>query len=53
VDLTKDLVDVEGVGFLPLAFPLLVAGRLLLGLGGLLHSLSGDFRRHGCQSVVR
>ena len=47
VDLLEDLVDVRGVGLLPLALPLLVPGAGgLLGLGGLLGSLGGGFGRH-------
>ena len=47
VDLLEDLVDVDAVGFLPLAFLLLVAlGDRFLGLTGLLGSLSGGFGWH-------
>jgi len=48
VDLLEDLVDVDGVGFLPLPLGLLVSlGDVLLGLAGLLGSLSGNFGGHG------
>ena len=49
VDLLQHLVDVQGVGFLPLLFLLLVSRGLLLGLAGLLDCLSADF---GCHLVV-
>ena len=48
VDLLQHLVDVDAVGFLPPALLLLVAlGDRLLGLPGLLGSLSGGFGWHG------
>ena len=42
VDLLEDLVDVDGIGLLPLSFPLLLVslGDGLLGLAGLLGGLS-------------
>jgi len=42
VDLLEDLVDVDGIGLLPLSFPLLLVslGNGLLGLTRLLGSLS-------------
>ena len=42
VDLLEDLVDVDGIGLLPLSFPLLLIslGDGLLGLAGFLGSLS-------------
>ena len=47
VDLLQDLVNVDGVAFLPLALLLLVSLRdVLLGLAGLLHGLSAGFRWH-------
>ena len=47
VDLLEHLVDVDAVGFLPPALLLLVAlGDRLLGLAGLLGSLSGGFGWH-------
>ena len=49
MDLLQHLVDVQGVGFLPLLFLLLVSRGLLLGLAGLLDCLSADF---GCHLVV-
>ena len=48
VDLLEDLVDVDAVGFLPLLLLFLVSlGDVLLGLAGLLGSLSGGFGGHG------
>ena len=50
VNLLQDLVDVDAVAFLPLAFLLLIAlGDGLLGLAGLLGSLSGGLGRHDCE----
>ena len=47
VDLFQDLVDVDGVRLLALAVLLLVSlGDVLLGLAGLLGSLSGGFGGH-------
>jgi hypothetical protein len=47
VDLLQHLVDVDGVGFLPLLLFLLVAlGDVLAGLASLLGSLSGGFGWH-------
>ena len=48
VDLFQDLVDVDGVGFFPFLVPLLAItlGDGLLGLAGLLGSLSGGFGGH-------
>ena len=42
VDLLEDLVDIDGIGLLPLSFPLLLIslGDGLLGLAGFLGSLS-------------
>ena len=42
VDLLEDLVDIDGIGLLPLSFPLLLVslGDGLLGLAGLLGGLS-------------
>ena len=50
VHLLQDLVDVDGIGFLPLlVFLLLIAlGDGFLSLARLLGGLSGGFRRHGC-----
>ena len=53
MDLLQHLVDVNGVGLLPLAVLLLVSlGDVLLGLAGLLGSLSGGFGGHVESSVV-
>ena len=47
VDLLQHLVDVDGIGLLALALLLVVSlGDLLLGLTGLLGSLSGGFGGH-------
>lgn len=47
MDLLQNLVDVDSVRFLPLLLFLLVSlGDVLLGLAGLLCSLSGGFRCH-------
>ena len=47
VDLLEDLVDVDGVGLLSLPLGLLVSlGDVLLGLAGLLGSLSGNLGGH-------
>ena len=47
VHLLENLVDVDSVGFTPLALPLLISlGDRLLGLTGLLGSLSGNLRGH-------
>ena len=47
VDLLQHLVDVDSVGFLPFAVLLLVSlGDVLLGLSGLLGSLSRNFGGH-------
>ena len=48
VHLLQDLVDVDGVGLLPLSLALLLVslGDGLLGLAGLLGSLSRGFGRH-------
>ena len=47
VDLLQHLVDVDSVGFLPFAVLLLVTlGDVLLGLSGLLGSLSRNFGGH-------
>ena len=49
VDLLEHLVDVDAVGFLPLALLLLVAlGDGLLGLAGLLGGFTGGFGWHIC-----
>jgi len=48
VDLLQDLVDVDGVGFLPFALLLLVSlGDVLLGLARLLDSFARGFGCHG------
>ena len=48
VDLLQHLVDVDGIGLLPLGLLLLVSlGDVLLGLAGLLGGLSGGLGRHG------
>ena len=49
VHLLQDLVDVDGVGFLPLLVLLLLIalGDGFLGLARLLGGLSGGFGRHG------
>lgn len=53
VDLLEHLVDVDAVGFLPLAFLLLIAlGDGLLGLASLLGGLSGGFGRHSDAAVT-
>ena len=53
VDLLQHLVDVNSVGLLPLAVLLLVSlGDVLLGLAGLLGSLSGGFGGHVESLVV-
>jgi len=47
VDLLQDLVDVDGIGLLALPLGLLVSlGDILLGLAGLLGSLSRGFGGH-------
>ena len=48
VDLLQHLVDVDGVGFLPLLVALLVSalGDLLLGLARLLGGFAGNFGGH-------
>ena len=47
VDLLQHLVDVDSIGFLPFAVLLLVSlGDVLLGLSGLLGSLSRNFGGH-------
>ena len=47
VHLLENLVDVDSVGFTPLALLLLISlGDRLLGLTGLLGGLSGYFGRH-------
>ena len=48
VDLLQHLVDVDGVGFLPLLVAFLVSalGDFLLGLTGLLGSFTRDFGGH-------
>ena len=48
VDLLEHLVDVDGVGFLPLPLLLLVAGAHGLSLAGLLGSFARYFGWHGC-----
>ena len=50
VHLLQDLVDVDGIGFLPLLVLLLLIalGDGFLGLARLLGGLSGGFGRHGC-----
>ena len=54
VDLLQHLVDVDGVGLLPLGLLLLVSlGDVLLGLAGLLGGLSGGLGGHGELLSVR
>ena len=46
VHLLQDLVNVDGIGFLPLLLALLVLGDVFLGLAGLLGGLATSLGRH-------